>query len=135
MSQVVTAGSALALANVRRFARQVIHEDPVRAGFGLAAFHRPVDGFAIALFRLAFADLEQLSRLDSEFFDAFGDERVDIHRAIVGQGVLDAIAVPALDPYAVVDCRAISTGTLAMKRTIFRLLIGWLRFDLAEIPS
>src|ERR1700676_2217835 len=64
-------------------------------------FDHPVDGFAISLLGLAFADLEQLSRLDGEFFNAVGDKRVDVHGAIVSEGVLDAIAVPALDPYPV----------------------------------
>jgi hypothetical protein len=63
--------------------------------------NRPTDGFPIAFLGLTFADLEQFSGLDVEFLNALGDERVDVHGAIVGESVLDPIAVPALDAYAV----------------------------------
>jgi hypothetical protein len=64
-------------------------------------FYGPVDGLAISYLRLAFADSENLSRLDSELFDAFCHEWIDIHRAIIHEGVLDPIAVSALYPHSI----------------------------------
>jgi hypothetical protein len=85
----------------RFYSLQGCTQIPFELACSLIGSYHPVDGFAIALLGLTFADLEQLSRLDGEFLNARGHERVDVHRAIVGQGVLDAIPVPALDPYAV----------------------------------
>jgi len=63
--------------------------------------YQPKDGSAVADLVLAFTDLKDFSRLNLEFLNLFGDGWIDVHRAIVGESVFNAITVPAFDPYAI----------------------------------
>jgi len=63
--------------------------------------YQPKNGSAIADLVLALTDLEDFSRLDIEFFNLFSDGWIDVHRAIVGESVFNAIAVPAFDSHAI----------------------------------
>ena len=63
--------------------------------------YQPKNSSAITDFVLAFTDLKDFSRLNIEFFDLFSDGWIDVHRAIVGESVFNAIAIPAFDSYAI----------------------------------
>jgi len=63
--------------------------------------YQPKNSSAITDLVLAFTDLKDSSRLNIECFDLFSDGWIDIHRAIVGESVFNAIAVPAFDSYAI----------------------------------